>query len=44
MGYCTATKKPFPYLSIAIRNVLSIGLSPKPSIFKNMLYNSLNLL
>jgi len=43
-GYLAATKKPFPYLSIAIRNVLSIGLSPNPSIFKNMVHNSVNLL
>jgi len=43
-GYNAETKQPFPYLSIAIRNVLSVGLSPTPSIIKNMLSNSLDLL
>jgi tRNA A-37 threonylcarbamoyl transferase component Bud32 len=43
-GYNAETKQPFPYLSIAIRNVLSAGLSPTPSIIKNMLSNSLDLL
>jgi tRNA A-37 threonylcarbamoyl transferase component Bud32 len=43
-GYRATTKQSFPYLSIAIRNFLSVGLSPNPSIFKNMISNSLNLL
>lgn len=43
-GYSAETKAPFPYLSIVIRNVLSVGLNPGSSIFKNMLNCSLNLL
>jgi tRNA A-37 threonylcarbamoyl transferase component Bud32 len=42
-GYNAETKQPFPYLSIAIRNILSVGLSPSPSIIKNMLSDSLDL-
>jgi hypothetical protein len=35
-GYKSETNEPFPYLSIAIRNFLSIGFSPNLTIFKNM--------
>lgn len=42
-GYNAETKQPFPYLSIAIRNILSVGLSPSLSIIKNMLSDSLDL-
>ncbi|MDQ5868360.1 MAG: hypothetical protein M3530_01385, partial [Thermoproteota archaeon] len=43
-GYKFETNKPFPYLSIAIRNFLSIGLSPSLTIFKNMANNSVDLI
>ncbi|MDP9197203.1 MAG: hypothetical protein M3O24_01395 [Thermoproteota archaeon] len=43
-GYKSETNKPFPYLSIAVRNFLSIGLSPNLIIFKNMVNNSTDLM
>jgi tRNA A-37 threonylcarbamoyl transferase component Bud32 len=43
-GYKSETNEPFPYLSIAIRNFLSIGFSPNLTIFKNMAKNSSDLI